>query len=286
MEDSQTAAVGRVLWTCINFVAAHFDSGLHAMKKRSPLKAKPLRVAGQSLDRQMAEFLDDHVMTPLVALLILWIIAGLEWHRYFFPRPPTPEFYTILAVGVTVYVAWRLRHMLVRYRALKLGRDGERAVAEVLDRMRESGFRVFHDVMGPGFNVDHLLVGSKGIFVIETKTVSKSHPDATIQYDGEQVSVDGFKPDRDPVRQATAIAKWVQDLVQESCGRRCHVRPVVLFPGWRVQPMKRPLPPVWILSGKELPSFIEHEPAALKPEDVKLVAFHLSRYMRSEAAEG
>ena len=285
MEDSQTAVVGRGLWNCTSCALDLSDATLGAMKKHSPLKGKPLRVAGQSLEREMVDVFDDHVVTPLIVLLLLWMIAALEWQRYFDPRPPNPVFYTIVAVGVTAYVAWRLRHTVVRLRALKLGRDGERAVAEVLDRMRETGFRVFHDVMGPAFNVDHVLVGGKGIFVIETKTISKPHPEAAVQYDGERVLVDGFKPDRDPVKQAIAIAKWVQELMGESSGRRCPTRPVVLYPGWLVEPMKRPTPSVWVLSGKELPAFIEHEPEVLKPEDVNLIAFHLSRYVRSEAAK-
>lgn len=125
-------------------------------------------------------------------------------------------------------------------------------------------------------------MGTKGVYAIETKTYSKPHADTEVQYDGERVVVPGVKLDRDPVRQVTAIAKWVQELIDDTCGLKCRVRPVVLFPGWHVQKMPRPLPPVWVMSGKELHVFVGNEPDVLKPEDAKLVASRISRHMRTE----
>jgi hypothetical protein len=39
----------------------------------------------------------------------------------------------------------------------------------------------------------------------------------------------------------------------------------------------------WVLEPKALPGFIEQEPVTVAPADVALAAFHLSRYVRSEA---
>ena len=253
--------------------------------KRSPLKSKPLRVAGQSLDEAIQKLWDDEINEAVALIAVMVVIVAIEWWRAFYNSPPQPILMTITA---SVVVAWALRKVFKarpKLQQLRLGRDGERAVAEVLERMRESGFRVFHDIVGPSFNVDHVLVGAQGLFVIETKTISKPpNGSPTIQYDGEQMSVAGFTPDRDPVRQATAIASWVRDLVKESSGRQVPVRPVVLYPGWFVEKPPSLRPTVWVLNPKALADFIGHEPAVLSPEDVKLVAFHLSRYVRAEAA--
>src|SRR5207245_284771 len=87
----------------------------------------------------------------------------------------------------------RDRRARKRIKALRLARDGERAVAELLDGMRETGYRVFHDLVGPGFNVDHVLVGRHGLFLVGTKTISKPATGAaTVRYDGESVRVGGF----------------------------------------------------------------------------------------------
>ena len=256
-------------------------------EKRSPLKSKPLRVAAQSLDRQLVDFFDEHIMMPFVVVLFLWIMVGLEWYRYFFPYPPRPWVLTAMAAGVTIYIAWRLVHMFRKFKALKLGRDGERAVGEFLERLREQGQQVFHDIPGDKFNVDHAVIGPRGVFMIETKTLSKpAHGEAKITFDGEQVLVQGMKPDRDPIIQARALANWLRDVVSESTGRKVSVRPIVTYPGWYVDPPPEGVrPDVWVLNPKAIPAFIEHEREILPPEDVKLLSYHLSRYVRGKNGE-
>jgi hypothetical protein len=58
-------------------------------------------------------------------------------------------------------------------RAMRLGRDGERAVGQALEQLRRYGYRVFHDILGPNWNIDHVVIGPGGIFTVETKTLSK-----------------------------------------------------------------------------------------------------------------
>ncbi len=55
----------------------------------------------------------------------------------------------------------------------RLGFDGERFVGEELNRLVAKRFEVYHDVPFDGFNIDHVLVGSPGVFSVETKTRRK-----------------------------------------------------------------------------------------------------------------
>lgn len=253
---------------------------------RSPLKSRPLRVAGQSLDNQIQKVLDGDVTEAAAILALVMALAAYEWFRWWWSIPPTPLLMTLLAVGVGVWAIWRIARARRKLRNLRQGRDGERAVAELLERLREGGFRVFHDVVGEGFNVDHVLIGPQGLFAIETKTITKPNGgNATIAYDGESVTLAGWKPDRDPVRQAAAAAKWVQDFVKESTGRVCRVRPVVLYPGWFIDAGANKNKTAWVLNPKALHGFIQHEPTVMQPEDVRLISYHLSRYCRTVEAD-
>ncbi len=67
------------------------------------------------------------------------------------------------------YAVWRWRRGAARRR----GRDGEKAVAKVLRRLPHRDYRVFNDIWidaGKGNQqIDHLVVSTRGIFVIETK---------------------------------------------------------------------------------------------------------------------
>jgi len=257
---------------------------MNSRSKRSPLKDMPLRVAGQSLDERIQKVLEEDAYETLVVVGFLVVAAVWEWFRLYYPRPQ-PVLVTAVAFAGCVGALYKLRRARKRIKALRLARDGERAVAELLDGMRETGYRVFHDLVGPGFNVDHVLVGRHGLFLVETKTISKPATGAaTVRYDGESVRVGGFEPERDPVQQASALAKWVGDLVKESTGRACFVRPAILYPGWYVEDhFVGPRPLVWVLNPKQFQPFAEREPERLGAEDVKLISFHLSRYVRSAA---
>ena len=78
-----------------------------------------------------------------------------------------------------------------------------------------------------------------------------------ISYDGKRVLIDGLTPDRDPVAQAKAEARFVRELLAESTGRRessIPVQAVVLYPGWSVEPNSSGRA-VWILNPKRSSHF-------------------------------
>jgi hypothetical protein len=65
--------------------------------------------------------------------------------------------------------------------AWRRGAQGERRTARLLDRLVCDGYVVFHDLAVPGSpaNVDHLVIGPSGVFMIDSKQWSGSvHQDA------------------------------------------------------------------------------------------------------------
>jgi hypothetical protein len=250
---------------------------------RSPLKDPPLRLPGQSLGEEIQRVFDDEWLPYFLATLLFCVFAALEWLRYFRPYPPSPRLATATAVLLLGYTAIRVNRMRPKIRALRLGMEGEKVVGQSLEELRASGATVFHDICGKDFNVDHVVVSPKGIFVIETKTRSKPKgTGVTVRYDGEKLSVNGNAPSRDPIKQVQAISAWVQELVKKSTGKSFPVRPVVLFPGWYVQTENANAhDKVWVLNPKCLLSFIQNEKVDLPAEDVNMITFHLSRYIRS-----
>lgn len=249
--------------------------------KRSALKDAPLRLPGQSIDEYRQERIDK-VFEPALIATVFIILAALEWVRHFNPTKPSPYFYSAIALIAAVYAGIRIWRAMPGLRALRQARDGERAVGQYLERLRADGYQVFHDVVGSGFNVDHVAIGPAGVFAIETKTFSKpaSGP-AKVLVDGDRILVNGFEPDRDPLVQAKAQASWLRDLLAESTGRKFQVRSVIVFPGWYVEQDRVSRREVWVLNPKGLPSFLENEAVALTAEDVKLASYHLSRFIRA-----
>ena len=255
-------------------------------KKKSPLKDKPLRNPGQSLDEQRFDLVYDRMMGPFMIALFTVMLAGLEWWRYFHPTPFNPLIYSVFAIFFVLYAVWKIWRTVPTLRKLRLASEGEKAVGQFLERLRENGYQVFHDVVGQGFNLDHVLIGPGGVFTVETKTMSKpSKGEAKIVFDGEKVTVAGFEPDRNAIVQAKAQASWLSGLLLESTGRKFVVRPVVVYPGWFIEQTSGSSRDVWVLEPKALPSFLGNEPVKMKPDEVKLAAFHLSRFIRDQEAK-
>jgi len=253
--------------------------------KISPLKDRPLPGPGESLQARLDDLREGKILVPMVTAVFLILLAGLEWLRWYRDTPPQPRLYSFFAIAYAIYAVITIRRSWAHLQAIKLGRDGERAVGQYLEQVRESGSRVFHDIVGQGFNVDHVVVAAQGIFVVETKTWRKpARGAAHITFDGASIRADGYTPDRDPIQQALAQAAWLRDLLKESTGKAFPVKPVIVFPGWFVESAATAEAKrlgLWLLNPKALPSFIAAEPALCEIEDLKLAAYHLSRYIRT-----
>jgi len=254
-------------------------------EKRSPLKSLPLRSAGQSIeDHRMRTVLQD-VVPDLIALSGLFVLMTSEWLRYFSPREPMPWIFTVLTLGLALFTARRIWRVKKKMDAWKLGRDGERAVGQLLDTLRADGYQVFHDVLGKDFNLDHVLIGPGGVFTVETKTWSKpAKGSPEVLFDGEAIRVGGLEPDRNPVIQARAQAGWLRSVLAESTGRDFAVLPVVVFPGWFIKTTTRPRQPLWVLEPKALVKYVKNREPQLTAEEIAQAGFHLSRFVRTEEA--
>ena len=69
-------------------------------------------------------------------------------------------------------MGWRLRFRPSNQaRAWQRGAAGERQTARLLDRLGREGYVIFHDLAMPDSpaNLDHLVVGPSGVFVIDSK---------------------------------------------------------------------------------------------------------------------
>lgn len=254
------------------------------MSSQSPLKAKPLRLPGESVDKEIDRWVNDATLGPFFGAGCFLVVAFYEWYGYLSHSPRRPYLFTAVAAVALLYAAWRFFVIRRQVRQLKKGRDGGRAVGQFLERLRKDGGQVLHDIPGEGFNLDHVVISTHGIYAIETKTWSKPWPDAKVVVDGDSLTVAGQVPDRDPIVQVTAAARWLERLLLLSTDKRFLVRGVVVFPGWFVE-QRGPRGDVWVLEPKMLPGFIRQAPEMIAASDVALAAFHLSRYVRSEVAK-
>ena len=78
----------------------------------------------------------------------------------------------LVGLAGAALVCWRLRFRpSEQARIWQRGAAGERRTARLLDRLTHDGYVVLHDLAVPGSpaNVDHLVIGPSGVFVIDSK---------------------------------------------------------------------------------------------------------------------
>jgi hypothetical protein len=150
------------------------------------------------------------------------------------------------AVGALGWAAWslsRLLRLIDEGRAYRLGLRGELATAEALrdPRLAAAGFRVFHDVPGDGkWNVDHIVVGPAGVFVIETKACHRrkkkrfDQRDCDVLFDG-QILQFPWRVDDKALPQVCDNARWVRKYIGSFCPEDIRVQPLVVVPGWYIK---------------------------------------------------
>ncbi|KEI70324.1 nuclease-related domain-containing protein [Endozoicomonas elysicola] len=247
---------------------------------RSPLKEKPLRNPGQSLDEYIQNLLDVEINSYLVVALTALVLAFYEWYRWYTDVGYHPVALTIIAVLAVLYSAWKIRRLMVKVNRLKQGRDGEKIVGQYLDNLKASGYRVFHDIVCDDFNIDHVVICEHGLFTIETKTYSKpGSGSSAVVVKGDQITVNGFTTEK-IVHQAKAEADWLRQLLLETTGETHPIRPVVLFPEWYVNSSQANRD-IWVLNPKALPTFIANTPKLLSKQQVMQATYSVSRYIRT-----
>ena len=250
-------------------------------KTKSPIVEKALRYPAQSLDEKIDDLITEKAIIYVGAPAIFLATAINAWVYSFSEKIPNPIIMTIIALLVFIWSGIKIYKLRKESRALRQGRDGEREVGMNLELLREQGFKVYHDILGNNFNLDHVLVGEQGIFVVETKTYSKPNEGSCkIIYDGEKLSYNGTYKSNKPIVQAKASAQWLKNHLKESTGKDFNVHPIVVFPGWFTE-SKVPFKDIWVLNPKGLSKFIQNARNILSKDDVALITNRIEIYIKN-----
>jgi len=260
LELSLAAVMAGIVW----FVVIR-PRKLEKEQSRAPFTERTLRPPGESL-RQKIQELDDQMDEWL---LWLFVPAGAAIGCAFGEATGSglgirTMGFTWLAIFLCLAFSFRIR-VLSRERAnYRLGFDGERQTAQHLTPLIADGCHVFHDVPfedanGKPFNIDHVVVGSTGIFAIETKTRSKQ-ADHKVNYDGKELHFPDFS-ESDSLDQTKANAKTLSKELQRRTGESVKVIPILTLPGWWINRQVNDAE-VAVLNSKEIRRHINSTPQA------------------------
>ncbi|MFD8934656.1 UvrD-helicase domain-containing protein [Streptomyces sp. NPDC059578] len=156
-------------------------------------------------------------------------------------------------------------------RRWELASEGERKVAAQLLVLVARGWRLLVDRKWPGTrtaNVDMLLVGPGGVFVLDVKNW-RSAPQTT----GGRLSVDG-EPRDEHATKLLVVTKVAESAVASLGMSPVAVQPLMVFAGRRVN---AELGRIRLLGEREVGPALLSEPRRLRAESVRAIADHLER---------
>jgi Nuclease-related domain len=118
-----------------------------------------------------------------------------------------------------------------------------------------AGYFVVNDFVLNRGNIDHIVISTKGILTVETK----SHR-GVVSCEGETLKRDGKPFEKDFIRQAWAEAYSIRDLLTEKGVCNLRPQPVIVFTDADVQ-VKGKVRGVHIVSSKDFHAFLKGLPA-------------------------
>jgi hypothetical protein len=201
----------------------------------------------------------------LVGAGILLALYAAYWLllRGPFELPP----YAFLAVLLVVPVAMRIvmDDTEAKVNRAARGARGEERVGDLLAQLGEE-YHVIHDVVVGRGNIDHVVVGPTGIFVIETK----SHGGKVTEQNG-QLRLNGRPLEKDFLAQGYAEAMALKEYLRKVSGKDFYVVPYVVFTAAFVTVRGTPKG-VGVIPGKWLVERIEQGRGHLSPDETTRIA--------------
>lgn len=265
---------------------------------KKPQSEKILRPPGHSLSEQIAKlesmendfmlwsFLSGLLGAAMTTLGMLFLILYLLADKPYLVSAIINTCLGSAAIGGSICFARRWGRGRKQMADLQLGLRGEQAVAEFLAEAGELGFRSYHDLEGEAdWNIDHVCVGARGVFLVETKARTKfpskkpgQHPDYEVWIDGPLIRFPTFD-DSKTTNQAQGNARWLSNYLRGKTGESIFVMPIVVIPGWFVK-LKTKDCPVMVLSAKQLPGFLRNQNQGLDPKLVTQIRTALAERCR------
>ena len=161
--------------------------------------------------------------------------------------------------------------------AWQTGAEGELRTGRLLEPLTAEGFRILHDRKIPGSraNIDHIVIGPPGIFVVETKSLGGS-----LQIRGNDVFVAGRRKTGmiDEVkREALAVESALAD---EIAAHGWTVSPVICVHRADLPMFRSEVAGVRIVSGRDLVTRLRKADRVLSQVEVERLASHAAVRLR------
>jgi hypothetical protein len=190
-----------------------------------------VRMALHGSRRKLLVLTVSGAYAPVTAALLL----ALPW------RPPEGlPAYAAWGIAALLLVAWVffLLRGLTAARALRFSARAHAALGNAFERLAGQGHRTFHDVwLGNSF-LDHVVVGKRGLFVIQVAARRPPKGAEAVRLHNRHLQYQDGVSTVEPVLRAERGARDLATQAGRWLGHRISIRAAVAAPGWKAMPVK------------------------------------------------
>ena len=254
------------------------------------------RIQGEGLQEKIRgiEFdIYEACMFPVffvIMTIFLWLFClDLKWIQF---NAITASVFTVISIIISIRSYRKVKNLRKSLNNYRKGLEGERLVGEVLNKLSNDSCYVFHDIPGERFNVDHIIVSTRGVFAIETKHFdrSKCHE---FSFDGNMV----YRQMKDGslflcpklLPQMDGEARFIQNEIENRTELKIPVIKIAVLVGCFIHTpaeneadknMKKYFSKYWIVNEKLLPSMFLEEKEIYDDSVVKHIASHIKELVK------
>ncbi len=156
------------------------------------------------------------------------------------------------------------------------GALAEENVAAQLADLPE-GYHALYDIHFKGFNIDHVVIGPGGIFLIETKSY-RGEVDAK----GESLLLNGKPPKKDFLQQTWRQSYHFKEFLWKMTSQEWQVKPVLCFSNAFVK-VRRPVKGIEVIRIGYLKKFFARQSSRLSPEQIERLVGPLDYWLQKHS---
>ena len=221
----------------------------------------------------------------LLAAMGTPLIFAVAYGVFVFFQSTAPAAEGVAMAGTLGLIMWGCAVLKWRATGRDLSRirwlhDAKAMVAERVSELKLRGFMVFTDCRLGDRAIDHILVGPKGVFVVQTaiglsafQADLNTHDTAT--YDGRALFFPG-KEDHETVSQACEDAEKLSEWLSEALDIPLAARAIVALPGWRIK--RTSAEGISVINPTQFEALFQYvRPRPLTTEEVALISARMEQ---------
>jgi len=229
-------------------------------------------------DKIVREKLDKRIRPYFLITGFLFAFLLLETYRWYMDVPPMPYVVLGLFMVSVVFVAYQLSDYQDHFRFLRLGKKGEPHISDVIQSYSDqSGSTVYKNVTVGKEKVDYVIAGQSGVVLVNVcDWCTPSNNEAMIQYDNEQVLLNGYRPDANPIEPLKTVKQWMENKLYATLGKPIDVQCLVVFPEWFVRSVNEAVV-VRVINPREMGAMLNDRESNLSDNDKCLLNYHITK---------